>query len=272
MPTYFPQLGASAIIAQRPYATTAEFWTSRNDLSTGRRHAYANWDSPLLGFDVNYSVLTDAELTTLEAFFAAREGRLGEFTFLDPSGNLVAFSEAFSDASWTRTGITVGAAQADPFGGSLAFALASGVADGYLWTPVLPDGAATGFVLCGSVWVKAQSAGQNLRIGFTDGALALLGSTTHALPQSKWVRIQHTITLGTNDPIRFIIGGNSTWDLTTIHVFGAQVVPMRGTGGYAKSPGNYGLHAKCRFDTDDLTVRYVGPNHNAVRVPVREYK
>ena len=43
--------------------------------------AVTEWDLP-------YTGLSDAELTTLEQFFAAAEGTLNDFTFVDPTGNL----------------------------------------------------------------------------------------------------------------------------------------------------------------------------------------
>jgi hypothetical protein len=269
--TYFPQIG-NALTTQLPYRTGMEFSTAKSDMPTGERFSYYRRAAPLSRFDLNFESITDAELASLEAFFAGREGRLQEFIYLDPAGNLIGYSEDYTNAAWEKYAVTVGSAQADPFGGNLATAATASGSNGMLAASVLPDGDASGFVLCGSVWVKPQSPGQTLMIGFIDAGFSVLDFTVYNLPVvGEWRRIFHTITLGSNAVIRMLIGGLGTWNATALHLFGAQCVPMRGPGAYAKTPGNGGLHRKCRFDTDDFTVRYAGPNDNAVKLPIKEY-
>ena len=49
-----------------------------------------------------YEGLTDAEAERLGAFFAAVEGTLNGFTFLDPVGNLLAWSGQLENAVWNK--------------------------------------------------------------------------------------------------------------------------------------------------------------------------
>jgi hypothetical protein len=205
----------------------------------------------------------------LEAFFVARRGRLEDFTFLDPCGNLLSHSEDFSNAAWEKIAASVGAATVDPFGGNLARTLAGSSSNSMITAYCLPDGGASGFVLTGSVWVKSAT-NSSLNIGFIDSGFGVLGSTSWPIRAGEWTRIWHTITLATASNIRLLIGGFSSWGAVSLALFGAQVVPLPGPGGYAKSPGNYGIHSKCRFDEDALTLRHIGPNQTSASIPIIE--
>jgi hypothetical protein len=278
MPTYFPQL-TGGLTTQRPYKVSHEFNTLVTDMPSGPRLKYAfrgaglnNFPVGALGkFEVGFPGITDAEIETLKTFFTAQEGKLNEFIFLDPGGNLIPNSENFSDSSWTLVGLSSTPGVTDPFGGSLATTLSSGGSNSMLYATVLPLGGASGYVLTASLWARAGYAGQNLSIGFIDSAFGVLGNRTWALPQGKWTRIYHTITLATASYIRVLIGGLATWNSSPIDLFGVMCSPMPGPGGYAKSPANYGYRPRCRFDTDEFTWRKLGPNYNSVTLPIREF-
>ena len=49
---------------------------------------------------LTYADLSDEEAAALRAFFDAAEGTLHGFTFLDPAGNLLAWSEQLDNAAW----------------------------------------------------------------------------------------------------------------------------------------------------------------------------
>jgi len=279
MPTpYFPQLNAAGLITQRPYRTGLQYSTSTIDMPCGQRQAWGWRGMGLSGFpagplgrwELQYPAINDSELLTLRLFYESMKGRYGEFTYLDPAGNLVPASEDFTDTSWTRQTLLSDGLSIDPFGGVRAQYWTGDAADSMLWSTVLPDGGASGYVLCGSVWAKAHSAGQQLAIGFVDYAFGLLGHTVHALPQAVWVRIQHTITLASSSDIRLRIGGVGTWGTTSVSLFGAQCVPMPGPGGYARTPGAPGLASRCRFDSDIFAPKYLGPNQHSLTLPIVE--
>lgn len=268
---YFPQLIAGGVTVQRPYECTQAALTGYEDQATGRRFARSWRANPLGRWTLNYQHLTDAELAALQSFFASMNGRYGEFTFLDPGGNLAEYSDDFSVAAWEKYSVTVGAAVTDPFGGSRAMSCSATGANGMLAAAVLPGGNAAGFVLCASVWVRS-AAPASLAIGFIDAGFTVLSAKTAELPANTWVRIQHAHTLSSSSAIRMLIGGYGTWNASTMELFGAQCAPMPGLGAYARSPANWGLRAKCRFDTDTLRVRTLGPDQHAVTVPLVEYK
>lgn len=280
---FFPQIGPAAIITQYSYEFGDAFDTLVSDSPGGARFTFPQRGAglasfpttPLAKFSVNYANITDAEIATLLTFFNSMKGRYGSFSFLNPGGNLVQYSELFSDASWDRsTGpITVGAAVQDPFGGTLARSLSGGGGNNRLVTPVGPaSGGMSGFVFNVSAWVNARDVGTSLSIGLLDsGGTARV--TTYTLPFERWVRISHTATLWDGGAFRFVLGGNSTWASSRIiYVFGPQCTPTKGENGYVGTPAGYGYYPTCRFDTDEFAVIRNGPNSNGLSLPIVAYK
>lgn len=276
---YYPQL-LNGMIAQKPYTPGKEYKTVSNDLPSGYRYSYA-WrgagltgqpSGPLGRWEIPYSTLTDAEAATLESFFVSMQGRYGQFTFLDPAGNLVQNSENLSDISWTAyNAVSVSASGvADPFGGTGAQTLTSSGTNSMLATSILPAGGASGFVLCVSAWVRPQAA-QTLYIGMVDSGFSTLsGGISWTLAANAWKRISARITLATSSSVSMLIGGLASWSGTSIDIFGSQCVANSGPGGYASTPGNYGYHTNCQFDIDTLTLEYNGYNKTAARVVIVE--
>lgn len=267
---YFPQLSAQGLMVQRPSTWQQIALTTHEDQPSGRRCAKAWRTNPLGRWGLTYPHLTDTELAVLEGFFASMKGRLGQFTWLDPGGNLCQYSDDFSHASWEKYDAAPGAAAADPFGGTRAQTVAGTGSNAMLATSVIPDGNASGFVLCGSVWVKPGSA-QQLSIGFIDSGFTVIGNSAWSLPAGRWTRIWHTMTLATSSAVRLLIGGFASWGAVSLDLFGAQAAPLPGPGAYVRSPQQWGYRPKCRFDTDVLSLRYVGPNQNTVTLAIAEF-
>jgi hypothetical protein len=265
--TYFPQLNAQGLRVQYPARASQLHLTRLESQSSGPRFATATRTNPLSRWQLQYPQLTTAALATLQSFFHAQKGRYGEWTWLDPSGNLCPYSDEFTNAAWERYGTTPGSAAADPFGGTLAVSVA-GSTNGMLATIVLPDGDGAGTLLCGSVWVYA-TAPQSFHIGFVDSAFSLIGSRTWSL-RTGWQRIHCSVTLATSSYIRLLIGGLNTWAGATLRLFGARCAPLAGPGEYVRSPGNYGLH-RARFDSDAIAVTYSGPGTHSASVDIVSY-
>ena len=56
----------------------------------------------IIQWTLQYANLSDAELQSLQQFFTAAEGQLNSFTFLDPTANLLAWSDDLANAVWTK--------------------------------------------------------------------------------------------------------------------------------------------------------------------------
>lgn len=97
IPLSFPALTSGAITS-RPWARRLAYDTNRNDLESGVRHALAFRaggltgfpSGALLGWDLNWSNASEADIDRLVKWFVDRHGRLKTFTFTEPEGGTFA--------------------------------------------------------------------------------------------------------------------------------------------------------------------------------------
>src|SRR5437870_5540578 len=97
----FPQLltGASS---QYPLRKRSAYRTVRNLCLDGREVKLADPAATTIDWALTFQELIDDEITGLRDFFVRMEGSLGTFTFLDPTDNLLAWSEEFDEAPWQK--------------------------------------------------------------------------------------------------------------------------------------------------------------------------
>ena len=72
-----------------------------NQLPSGFTIRMADMGAQKVQWRLRYSSLTDAERSSIESLFEASEGQLNTFTFLDPTDNLLMWSEDWTQAVWT---------------------------------------------------------------------------------------------------------------------------------------------------------------------------
>lgn len=253
-----------------PHQSGRSFYTSIAGSTSARPYSWAWYGGGLTGFPsgplgswhLTYPVITDAEMTVLKNFFTTTvEGRLQEFIFLDPGGNLVSASELLSDPSWINGGVSISAGAGDPWGGTKASACGSGT----LQTSVIPSGLYNGNMLTASVWVNSVLS-QNVTLGFNDSTGTSLYAPSIFVSSGRWTRITSTYVVASSLGIRLRLTVASP-----ASIFGVQCVPGPGPGAYRQSPSAFGYHARCRFDTDKLDYRVMGVNQNSVSFPIVEY-
>ena len=97
----FPQLvtGASALY---PVTRRSIQRTVVNTLGDGRTDVLADPNAAATQWELHASGMTLAEWSAIEALFLATSGMWQTFTFLDPTGNLLADSETLSAGAWTN--------------------------------------------------------------------------------------------------------------------------------------------------------------------------
>lgn len=266
---YFPQINANLIITQAPYGTSLEFENVDVPVETGMVWSYplrgaglSGYSSGPLGrFNVNFSNISDAEVSVLYAFFQSMRGKWGSFRFLDPNGNLLQYSQDFTNAAWTKT-LTVATGQPDPFGHALGCSLTAG----HMQAVAGPsDGGLSGFVMCASIYLKALAGGVTASIGFVDQTTSTQYLKTFSLPANSWLRISNNLVLPTSNQFVFYLSVSGS-----CLAFGAQVSPTKAECTYTCTPGGFGYYQNCRFDSDIFEVRVIGPNQNALNLPIQE--
>lgn len=249
----FPQLSTGAS-GQFPLTRQRRVRTVVNSLGDGRVVRYAD-EFGEAAWDLDLRELSSAERAAVESLFAATEGRLRAFTFLDPADNLLAHSEALSNAVWTKDAlVAVTAAVVDPLGTSRASRVVNGglANQGLSQALAAPDT----FVYCWSAWVKGSGL-VTLSAGSLTRTFAASGTWTRisvaGAPDGQGASVSFRLTV---DP-----GGS-------VDVFGLQVEAQPGASGYKITGSQGGVYARARFAKDDLRISAEGPENERARVRI----
>jgi hypothetical protein len=242
----FPQLqtGASALY---PVKRSSIQRTVANVLGDGSTIVLADPDGAATQWELHASGMTLAEWNAIQALFVTASGMWNTFTFLDPTGNLLAQSENFGATAWTNgaliqltTGID------DPLGTTRATRVVNAGQAAEAVAQILP--VPGNFTYCLSVW--ARSAGQ------ASVTLMIGGALKTVAPTSQWSRIAFTTNLGSSaDAVTFgaMLAAGASVDL-----FGMQVEAQPAMSDYKMTAARGGVYPNARFGTDQLTATAQG--------------
>jgi hypothetical protein len=250
----FPQL-TTAAYSQFPIKKQRRMRTVTNTAADGSTIKLADSNGAQTEWQLRYVGLTDTELNNLQQFFAASEGSLNGFTFLDPAGNLLAWSEDLTNAVWTPGPLlAVAGSVTDPLGGSAAFKLTNSGegAQNVIQTLNIP----AGYVYTLSIYVQsAQPTTVTL----------LLGSTSaQATAGPNWTRISMT---GSGNPAAASIVFGIQLPPGVISVFGPQVEAQAAPSAYQKSTTG-GVYENARFGDDTFSFTTTDVGHHSVTVNI----
>jgi len=210
-------------------------------------------------WQLQYLGLTDGERASLEQLFESAEGRLTAFTFLDPTDNLLMWSEDYSKSVWTVDPLLqVISGIADPFGGTAAVQLTNTAQAEQ--SAAQSIAAASWFQYCFSVYLRSDipstiqlvlsAASQELR-----SAIAV---------STVWTRATKTGSIPSNlDVISFRLELPAG---AQVSAFGAQVEPQLAPGHYKKTLDRAGVYSGTRFDSDSLAITTDAPNQHSCSV------
>lgn len=251
----YPQLSTGAL-AQFPAQRRRNVRTLVNTAADGTAVKLGDPGAGTIEWQLQYEGLSDTELALLVEFFEAAEGSLNSFTFVDPTANLLAWSNDLNDAVWVSAPfLSSTGAIADPAGGSNAWQLRnSGAATQSLAQTLNAPG---GYVYCLSVYAKA-SAATNLTL--------LLGSNQlHTTVGSKWQRYAIS---GTGDPTSSSVTfGIEVAPGAAVDIFGLQAEPQESPSPYkASSTGGCFENARLRDDTLTFTTTDVNRHSATVHI------
>ena len=257
---YFPQLSTGAV-GQYPIQKRRLTRTVVNEAADGARFKLADANAAVVEWSLSFQTLTDNERDALTQFHGSVEGSLGNFTFLDPTDNLLCWSEKLDEAVWERNlllMVTVGVA--DPHGGTNANRITNTGAG-----PL-----AIQQVINGPGWYEYAFSLQ-ARSGLAQ-QLTLIRSTATASQSSAyqigpdWTPILLSGKFAGTDPsVTFAIqlqpGGSA--DLYAI-----QVEAQIGASGYKKTLSSCGVYPNARFLDDALDVQADGPSQHSCQLRI----
>jgi hypothetical protein len=257
---YFPQLATGAI-GQFPLKKRRVARTVVNQLADGHAVKYADAGAELVEWQLAFQDLADSEVNALQQFFASCEGQLNVFTFLDPMGNLLAWSSDLTQAAWETTLLQIAGGIDDPTGRTGGFRLTNPTTADITLQQTIP--AAPGwFTYCFSVYARSQSGGsitlyrqaggsqQNSQFSLpATWAQACLSGTTNTTAESLAVGI-------------LIPAGQS------VDVFGCQLEPQLAPSAYKSTYSASGVYQNAHFAGDTFPVTTTGPGRHQCTVTI----
>src|ERR1700704_6000320 len=190
---HYPQL-TSGSVCQFPVKRRTTLRTVSNDLPGGDNIRMSDAGAATVRWQLQYAGLTDGERSSIEQLFEAAEGQLTTFTFLDPTDNLLLWSDDYTKSVWTIDPLlNITSGSADPFGGSGAMQMTN--------TGQVPQSAtqsiegASWFQYCLSVYLRGDApstvqlvlsgAGQELRSAIPVGTVWTRVTKMGSIPSNQ---------------------------------------------------------------------------------------
>lgn len=241
---YFPQLTVGSL-AQYPIVRRWSKPATINTLPDGSTIVMAGMRPAQVSWELRFAGLSSGEWDALQQLFSDSHGRFGNFTFVDPTDNLLTWSEDFTASAWAADPLLqITAGVADPFGGTTGVALwNTGQAAQRLMQSVPGP---SWFQYCFSLYLRAA----------TPCTLSLVRSSTSEEMKTTvgvgegWSRVVSSGALsGQEDEIHF---GLEVGSGTSLYIFGAQVEGQPCAGAYKRQTNRSGIYSHSRFDQDML--------------------
>ncbi len=254
MPVY-PQLGSGAL-SQFPGQKIRRARTVVNQAADGSTIKLADPLGAVTEWNLTYTDLIAAEASALLAFYAAVEGTLTGFTFLDPVGNLLAASDDLNEAAWQKDPLlSLTGSVNDPLGGTLAWRLTnSGAAEQALGQTLEAPGA---YLYCLSAYVRAAAASS---VGLTIGSQATQRAVT-----AEWTRIAWTSNGDAQaTSVRFAMEISAG---AAVEVYGLQVEAQAAASGY-KASVRGGVYEGAHLGEDVLTITSTDVDRHSCKLKV----
>src|SRR5579883_34351 len=257
---YFPQL-VTGSVSQFPIQRSVQSRTITNELLGGENIRAADPGASTVRWQLQYAGLTDAEWLSIAQLFQAAEGQFDTFTFLDPSDNLLVWSEDWTQRGWSADPLlTVGIGAQDPFAGSNAIQLTNNAQTTQRMKQAI--GGPSWFQYCFSVFLRTDAACQ-VQLVCSTGSQEV---ATAVAVGATWNRASGSAALSVvQDGVTFSIEVPAG---ARVYGFGAQVEAQLAPGTYKKTTDLGGVYANARFDSDVLVRAVDGPNQNSCIVRV----
>jgi hypothetical protein len=252
---YYPQL-TSGSVSQFPVGRAMQLRTLTNQMPGGDNIRAVDTGAGAIRWQLKYTGLTDAEWSAIDQLFEAAEGQLATFTFLDPTDNLLLWSEDWTQSVWSADPlIALATGIGDPLGANNAMQVTNSaqVAQRVLQTTAGPSP----FQYCFSVYLRSDAA------CVVDLVISTTGQdvTSPASVGTAWTRMLASVALSvTQNQVSF---GIQLPAGVRVYAFGAQAEAQPGAGLYKRTTDLAGLYSSARFDSDTLSRTSDAVNQNS---------
>ncbi len=243
---YYPQL-TSGSVCQYPVARSSTTRTVSNQLPSGDTIRMSDLAAETARWQLQYAGLTDAEVSSINQLFAATEGRLITFTFLDPTDNLLMWTEDWTNAVWAADPLLeVAIGVADPDGGTGAIQLTNTAQASQRVSQSVAG--ASWFQYCYSVYLRSDSPCA-VQLSLSSASQQSTGAVAVG---SNWARSVLTGALSFQDDgfsVGLILPSG-----VRMFAYGPQLEAQPAPGPYKMNTAQAGVYASTRFDVDSLSV------------------
>jgi hypothetical protein len=235
----YPQLTHFPIVKRRQRRTVL------NRMADGRTVKLADPAGEVTEWRLSYSDLSDAEVEVLQAFFAAAEGSLEEFRFVDPTANLLAWSGSPGEAVWSKGPLLTVSAK----DGIWNLRNAGAGPQAITQTIEAPND----FVYCFSLYARAADGGSVRMLAGDRAVEQMVGA--------EWRRFRMTVTV--DDPTFGIEAPPGA----SVEVRGVQVEAQVNASAARESVSG-GVYDGAHLRDDALEVIATGVNRNSCTVKI----
>lgn len=258
--THFPVLSSGAV-CQFPVSKTREFRTIVNSLANGADVKLGDGAGERVRWRLRFLGLSEGEFRNIEDFYRAREGALETFLFLDPTDNLLVFSEDFTAGAWTKgPGLSLTPGTPGPLQSGLGTRVSNVSPAPQRMEQIL--NAPTGVTYCFSIYARG---GDSATVTLVRRAGGVEQTRTVAL-RDDWDRLQMPWSPTTDgEEVAF---GLELPAGATLELFGAQVECQTGASAYKKTVNRAGIYPQARFEGDSFVVWMDGVEQYRVTVDI----
>jgi hypothetical protein len=216
----------------------------------------ADPEGEITEWQLEYTGLSDDEVTALQRYFAATEGCLNIFTFLDPTANLLAWSDQLDNAVWTKAPLlTITGEVADPVGGTSAWRLSNSGAGPQSISQTLQ--APGGYMYCSSLYGRCPQTTTVTLLRGTDRADRSLGAAWNRITFSG---LGDAAAQSVEFGIELPAGGS-------MDIFGFQVEPQSSASVYKPSTQG-GVYQNAYFRDDMLSFTATDVNRHSATINI----
>lgn len=249
---FYPQLSSGALV-QYPLSKKREVRNIRNVMRDGSQIVLPDSGASTLSWTLEYAGLSQADVSALKASFDACAGPYRPFTFLDPTGNALAWSSNLTNSSWQKSfQVAVSGNTTDPNGGKEAFSLVNnGQAIGdFVQTIAVPSS----YQYCFSLYVLSPQK----------ASLVLLRRGSDAEDQMSvyvnagWTRVRSSGRL--NDGGSVLTVGLRLAPGQSISIYGLQLEPQTQCSLYRPTANLSAIIPNCFWTTEELVIRADAPD------------
>ena len=258
----FPQLTTGAL-AQYPIVKQRIERTIQNIAQDGSVISLYDIYAPQIRWTLSYRDLTDLEANAITLMFAACEGPLQPFLFVDPTANLLLFSQDLTQSSWVISSLVrIIPGFEDPLGGNAATRVTNPAG---ATLPLTQSVAIPGQYTCAfSVYLRCSSTPCAVSLSRSDGN----NSTSQpASLSAAWTRFYLSSTFASSQ------SGLCQFSLdippnTTVDVFGFQVDAQLMPGTYIPTTSGNATYPNSRFDMTQLGIVSTGPSQHTLQLTI----